>query len=292
MSDFPKVLSLGRIPADTEYHSAFEVICDIPCETKNLPNISFSPAALKEGLNLIEITVSPLREGIILYTKAVFGENVVIITAEAAKSDFSEQNKLIRKAGNPENEPPERLYLPKFPGSAATIKEKGETVLTRGAHIPIPLCRFEALLTFEQDGRPHDIDAYVFMQDGRGIVKNPAEMVFFGNDTSPGGTVSYLNAPDKRAVYADLRKLGSHIGQLDFVYAFYGGGETFSRLRGCYIKITAGNLRFRIPLAENADVIVAFEVIRKGGGFELSPLIMPYKKGIETLCRNYGLRVK
>ncbi|MDR0991705.1 MAG: TerD family protein [Ruminococcus sp.] len=292
MSDLPKILSLGKIPADSVYRAAFEVICDSPCEIKNLPNVKFSPAALKEGLTAVEMTVSPLREGIILYTKTKIGDQDVIITAEAVKSDFSEQNKLIRKAGNPENETPERLYLPKFPGAPAPKMQKNETVLTRGAHIPIPTGRFEALLTFEKDGKTHDIDAYVFMQDGRGIVKNPAEMVYFGNDISPNGAVSYLNAPDKRAVYTDLTKLPPHIGQLDFVYAFYGGGETFSRLRGCNVKITAGGVNVSIPLSENADVIVAFEVTRKGGGYELSPLIMPYKKGIETLCKNYGLKVK
>jgi stress response protein SCP2 len=294
MSDFPKILLLGRIPADTIYLAVFEVLCDSPCEikTENISNISFSPAVLGEGLNRVEMTVSPLREGIILYTKVNIGENAVIITGEAVKTDYSEQNRLIRKVGNPENEPQERLYLPKFPGVPDMGGAADETVLTRGSHIPIPTGKFEALLVFEKDGKKHDIDAYVFMQDGHGIVKNPAEMVFFGNDTSPDGAVAYLNAPDKRAVYVDLKKLGSNVGQLDFIYAFYGGGETFSRLRGCFVKITAGNARFRIPLSENADVIVAFEITRKDGGFVLSPLIMPFKKGIETLCRNYGLRVK
>jgi stress response protein SCP2 len=290
MSDLPKILSLGRIPADTEYRAAFEVLCDSPCEVKSLNDVSLTPASVDEGLSLINITVAPLREGIILYTKVTIGENPIIITAEAVKTDFSEQNKLIRKAGNAENEPQERLYLPKFPAAAAA--SNSETVLTRGAHIPLTTGRFEAVITFNDDGKPHDIDAYVFLQDGRGAVKNPAEMVYFGNDCSPDGAVSYLNAPDKRAVYVDLRKLSPDVGQLDFVYAFYGGGEMFSRLSGCAVIITAGDLRMKIPLSENADVIVAFEVVKNGGGFLLSPLIMPYKKGIETLCKNYGLKVK
>jgi stress response protein SCP2 len=289
MNNIPKILKIGLIPADIEYRAVFEVLTDDPCELNNLQDIKFSPSSLKAGENTVTATVSPLREGTILYTDFTLAGEKVIITAEAAKSGFAEQDRVIWTPESRQNENPERLYLPKYPGSPE--KQTAETVLTRGSHTALRGNDFEAVISFDTDGRPHDIDAYVFLHDGHGILKSPSDLVFFGNDSARGNAVSYLNAPDKRAVYIDFRKLPADINQLDFVFAFYGGGEMFSKLRNCGIKLSCGGNKMYIPLSENAAVIVAFEVTRSAEGFVLSPLVMPYKKGIETLCRNYGLKV-
>jgi stress response protein SCP2 len=289
MANIPKILKFGLIPADTTYTAVFEVFCDDVCEIDNLSDIKFSPNALDAGKNTVTATVSPLREGTILYTDVKISGEKVIITAEAAKSGYSEQDRVIYKADGNDSENTERLYLPKYPGSPK--KQTAETILTRGSHISLRGNDLEAAISFDTDGKPHDIDAYVFLHDGSGTLKSPADLVFFGNDTARDGSVSYLNAPDKRAVYVDFNKLPDDTHQLDFVFAFYGGGEMFSKLQNCGVKISCGGNKMYIPLSENAAVIVAFEVSRQGGGFVLSPLVMPYKKGIETLCRNYGLKV-
>jgi stress response protein SCP2 len=289
MANIPKILKLGLIPADTTYAAVFEVFCDDVCEIDNLSDIKFSPNSLTAGKNTVTASVSPLREGTILYTDFKISGEKVIITAEAVKHGYSEQDRVIYKADGNDSENPERLYLPKYPGSPE--KQTAETILTRGSHINLRGNDFEAVISFDTDGKPHDIDAYVFIHDGSGTLKSPADLVFFGNDTSKDGSVSYLNAPDKRAVYVDFNKLRADINQLDFVFAFYGGGEMFSKLKSCGVKISCGGNKMYIPLSENAAVIVAFEVSRQGSGFVLSPLVMPYKKGIETLCRNYGLKV-
>jgi stress response protein SCP2 len=289
MSKIPKILKMGLIPADSEYRAVFEVITDEPCEIKNLPDVKFTPSELSPGTNRITATVSPLREGTILHTDFLLAGEKVILTAEAVKIGFAPQESVIWQASAEGGEKAERLYLPKYPGE--TPKPGPETVLTRGSHIPIEGRELEAVVSFDTDGKPHDIDAYVFLHDGSGILKGASDFVFFGNDTARSGAVSYLNAPDKRAVYVSLSKLPEEIKQMDFVFAVYGGGDMFSKIKNCGVRITAGGKKMFIPLSENVGVIVAFEVARQGGGFVLSPLVMPYKKGIDTLCRNYGLKV-
>jgi stress response protein SCP2 len=290
MSNIPKILKLGLIPAETLYAAVFEVITDGDSEITNTQDIKFSQSSLTAGKNTVTATIAPLREGTILYTDFKIADEKVIITAEASISGYNEQDRLVYSTDGGDSETPERLYLPKYPGSPQ--KQTAETILTRGSHINLRGDDFEAVISFDTDGYSHDIDAYVFLHDGGGTVKSPADLIFFGNDTAQNGSVSYLNAPDKRAVYVDFAKLPADIRQLDFVFAFYGsGGEMFSKLKSCGVKINCGGDRMYIPLSENAAVIVAFEITRTGDSFVLSPLVMPYKKGIETLCRNYGLKV-
>jgi stress response protein SCP2 len=290
MSDIPKILKLGLIPADTEYRAVFEVLCDDDCDTEKNACVRLSHEKLSAGKNSVTLTVSPLREGTILYTHIKLGEDKVFVTAEAVRTGFEEQDRIIRYIGNAEKDEAERLYLTRFPDGK--YGETEEIILTRGSRMPLGDGKIEAVFVFEADGKSHDIDAYVFMHSGNGILKSPADLIFFGNDASADGAVNYLNAPDKRALYVDLAKLREDINQLDFVFAFYGGGEIFSRLNNAGVKISAGGRKMFIPLAENAGVIAAFDITRQSGGFVLSPLIMPFRKGIDTLCKNYGLKVR
>jgi stress response protein SCP2 len=293
MSDIPKILKLGLIPADTEYTAVFEVLCDNESEitgTEKKGCVSFSPEKLAPGQNTVKVTVSPLRNETILYTDAIIAGQKVIITAEAAKSGYEEQNRVVRNVGNAEKEESEKLYLTRY--ADGKYGETDEIVLVRGLHIPLSGRTFEASIVFEPDGKPHDIDTYVFIHDGSGTLKSPSDLIFFGNDMSKDHAVSYLNAPDKRAVYIEFAKLGGDTRQLDFVFSFYENGEIFSRLKNCAVKINDGEKKMYLPLSENAGAIVAFDITKKDGGFVLNPLIMPFKKGIDTLCRNYGLKVK
>jgi stress response protein SCP2 len=289
MTDIPKMLKMGLIPADTSYRAVFEVSLDAPFELSDLPDIKFTPKSLTEGENTVTATVSPLRDGTILYTDFKIADEKVFVTAEAVKDNFAPQDAVIRRIGDDSGNKAERLYLPKYPGEAKG--KTAETILTRGIHIPLFGKQFEAIISFDTDGKPHDIDAYVFLHDGSGILKGPADFVYFGNDTARGGAVSYLNAPDKRAVYVDFEKLPLEINRIDFVFAVYGNGDMFSKIKNCGVKISFEGSRMFLPLAENSGAIVAFEVAREESGFVLSPLVMPYKKGLDTLCRNYGLKV-
>jgi stress response protein SCP2 len=289
MSDIPKILKMGLIPADTSCRAVFEVSLDAPFELGDLPDVKFSPQSLTEGENTVTATVSPLRDGTILYTDFKIADETVFITAEAARENFAPQDAVIRRIGDDSGDKAERLYLPKYPGEAK--KRNAETILTRGTHIPLVGKEFEAVISFDTDGKPHDIDAYVFLHDGSGVLKSPADFVYFGNDTARGGAVSYLNAPDKRAVYVDFEKLPLDINRIDFVFAVYGNGDMFSKIKNCGVRIISEGNKMFLPLAENSGAIVAFEVAREQDGFVLSPLVMPYKKGLDTLCRNYGLKV-
>jgi stress response protein SCP2 len=130
------------------------------------------------------------------------------------------------------------------------------------------------------------VDAYVFLHDGTMKMTSSRDLVFFGNESAQSGAVRYLNTAARRAVFVDLEKLPTHITEMDFIYGAYDEGEDLGTLQ----NKTNGE-KLVIKLAGGVSVITAFEIQRNENAFTLTPLIMPYRRGMRELIRSYGLSV-
>jgi hypothetical protein len=117
------------------------------------------------------------------------------------------------------------------------------------------------------------------------VIKDSRQLVFFGNDFSLDGSVSYLHTNIKRAVYIDMKKISAKTSEIDVVYAAYDNSEIYGKV---IIKTRTDTLEIDI---NGAQAVTVFELTSKPPAITLTPLIMPYRKGIADLIRSYGLEV-
>jgi stress response protein SCP2 len=156
--------------------------------------------------------------------------------------------------------------------------------LSRGMHYPLSTdSSLEIELLSDNNA---DVDAYVFLHDGTMKIKDSRNLVFFGNDTGASGAIRYINTSAKRLVRAELSRIPDVFSELDFIYASYDEGVVTGNL-----LIKGGGETLVIPLSGDAQALTAFEITRSQGGFTLTPLVMPYRRGIRELIRSYGLSV-
>ncbi|MDR0947868.1 MAG: TerD family protein [Ruminococcus sp.] len=288
--DCPGVINIGALPPNVPFSAQAVIYCPSPCTVTDTADIKITPKKLSKGFNTLEFTVSPLRDGTLIYQTVEFSlspKRVMHITALSRDSDTNPKSLLYTATGSFD----EKLVYARLSGDD-TFKTRtsvpGEIILERGTHFPVP-GKFTAEINTSLD-----LDAYVFLHDGSGKIVDIQNFVYFGNDTSACGSISYLHSPERRAVFCDLDKLPVGINQIDFIWSFYANNK-FDDLEHPEMIIKTNKDLIKIPLdiKSFADVKTAavFEITR-GVGFTLTPILMPFRRDLSELCRNYGLNIE
>ena len=141
-----------------------------------------------------------------------------------------------------------------------------------------------------------EVDAFAFMANNEGTVTQNDRFVFFGNDHSLGGGVKLLNAPDKKVFHINFDLIPQDVTEIDIAYSIYKNplDLNFSDLSNPAVSITLANgtnYIFILPKPLNVGTIIGIELIRSEDGFRISPLGMICPRGLEDLCKNYGLNI-
>ena len=169
-------------------------------------------------------------------------------------------------------------------------------IINRGMHIPITCADAEIELIYDNKDFPMAVDAFAFMADKHGNVTQNDRFVFFGNDHSQCGSVRYLDAPDKKAMYINFNILPLDISQIDIAYSIYDNprGLDFSGLVNPAISVKLGNgqcLIYQLEKPLDQNTLVGLEIAYLNSRWELTPLGMIYPMGLNNLCGNYGLKI-
>jgi stress response protein SCP2 len=304
--DIPYSLSVGSVPADEPFEFTIKIEVPADCEIAAERGVSLSSAQLSKGTNTVGIRLPQARAGSIIrrsvYIKtAVFRR--MIFTAKAS-SDVKRKGyaPLLFEPLGVQTVLPDfaGVLKPKAPQVVTAVKRNitgsgittilpkpaigGKTVITRGMHYPLAPDDFLEI-EFITDSHS-DIDAYVFLHDGSMVMRDSRNLVFFGNDNAMNNAISYLHTNLRRAVYIDLGKITNNVGEIDVVYASYDN----TPINGT-VTIKTRNETISIFADGSAPVITAFQITANSPGFVLTPLIMPYRRGIAELIRSYGLEV-
>ncbi len=309
----PKVLNLGRFPSDKR--NTFTAILDVPVKTEisaKFYDVTITPTVLNAGRNIVTITADAVRGGSYIYGEILlksavtrriylsgsadesltecFNDTLIFEASEYnaavnfnAEDDFSENIIYPEKIFNHPNE--QTLYAP---------NKSEEYIVKRGQHIPISASNIDVEMVCTAFDFPIDIDTFAFMLDSKGVVKANGRFIFYNNDHSLCGSVKYLNAPDKRVMYANLKNVPKDVMQIDMAFSIYDNAPdvNFSRVKDPAIKICCDDGKTYIfPLAGKLTekTIVGIELRRKDSEWILSPLGMIYKYGINELCDSYGV---
>ncbi len=323
----PKMLSLGKFPAETECSCTAEIIVPVEAELISISHdITVSPERLTAGTNTVTVTIAPIRKGSYVYgelllrsavtrriyvsgsaddTVTDFENGKIIFKADAAA--LAEEEKILEELSFEEeiiypelSEPlPEKneMYKPEI----SEIGEETESlhslyIINRGMSVPIKCASAEIELLYDNKDFPMEVDAFAFMADKHGNVTRNDRFIFFGNDHSEYGEVRYLNAPDKKAIYINFNILPLDVSEIDIAYSIYENPAmlNFRNLKNPAISVKLSDemqLIYRLEPPLNENTLVGLQIVYSNSRWELTPLGMIYPMGLASLCGNYGLKI-
>ncbi len=311
----PTAINLGKIPADRKCTALFKV--NIPCKAQiksELEGVEVyrenGGSELSSGENLIRLDISPTKSGALLAGDIIICTALlrrIFFTAEIAEnvSDYKDEQLVFEPL--PENEyiinQPDTLYpdnndeISPMPYDENASAPEERMIIERGMLVKLDGDEIEIELIYDNVSFPMEVDAFAFMSDENGNVTQNDRFVFFGNDHSADGSVKLLNAPDKKVFYINLKKLPNDVDFIDFAWSIYDNplGLNLKDLSNPAVRIHTSDGKgfiFILPKPLDSGTVVGIELLRKEDGFRLSPLGMLYPKGLESLCRNYGLHIK
>ncbi|MDR0944388.1 MAG: TerD family protein [Ruminococcus sp.] len=307
--NIPYSLSVGAVYPDTPFEFSIKISIPCECELSCDKGVTLSADRLQAGENTLGIRLPGGKAGSIIrrsvYIKTGVTRKMVFT---AAVDENAEKKSYAPLLFEPEMQSVLSLMptvkMPRTQRQTVTAVDNrkkgigsgitqllpkpkstksGITKLLRGMHYPISADDFLEILFIGESST--DVDAYVFMHDGSMVIGDSRQLVFFGNDLSLDGSVSYLHTNIKRAVYIDMKKISAKTSEIDVVYSAYDNSEISGKV---VIKTRTDTLEIDI---NGSQTVTAFEINIKPPAITLTPLIMPYRKGIAELIRSYGLEV-
>lgn len=323
---FPHIISLGRLPAEREQSFALELYAPVDADISGeLYNISLSADTLSAGFNTVTLTVGKVRSGSLLYgciriRSAV--ERKIIISGEIGSEDepmsagymlcsvqrdapirhgeMLERLDPVRLATlpEPEQETVESSYEPidedQSRGQGGYREEN--VLIPSGKRIPLSMKQYKIELLWKSARTDVDIDGYLFMLSGGGTVSSDKRMIFFGNDRSDCGSVKYLNAADKRAMYIDFGTIPRDVTRMVMLFSIYGNkpDQLFSMLDDAEISVLCENgVHMHMPLEKGIQcrTILALGFEKTDGVWEMISSGKGVAMSLADICRSYGVTV-
>ncbi len=326
----PRVISLGRLPAEREQSFALELY--VPKDTEiscGFHDIRLSADVLTKGFNTVTLTVGKIKEGSKLYgyitlmsaaarkivvSGEIGGENepsplgymLCSVEREAPirHSKMLETLDPVQLSTMPDPKP-EEVAIPfveaidEYDGGGDEYYEEN-VIVPSGKRIPLSTKQYKIELTYRSTRTGSvapDIDGYMFMLSSGGTVSLNNRMIFFGNDHSECGSVRYLNAPDKRAMFVDLRTIPNDVTHMVMLFSIYGNdpAELFSNLKGAEISVLCENgVHLHIPLEDgiNCRTILALGFEKSDGVWEMISSGKGVGMPLAEICRSYGVTVR
>ncbi|MDE6762512.1 MAG: TerD family protein, partial [Oscillospiraceae bacterium] len=322
---FPRVISLGRIPAEREQSFALELYTPVEAEISGeLYNVSLSADTLSAGFNTVTLTVGKVRSGSLLYgciriRSAV--ERKIIISGEIGDenepmsasymlcsvqrdapirhSEMLERLDPVRLATlpEPEQEAVESTYEPidepvTYSGESGGREEN--VLIPSGKRIPLSMKQYKFELLWKSARTAIDMDGYLFMLNGSGTVSSDKRMIFFGNDRSDCGSVHYLNAADKRAMFVDFGRVPRDVTRIVLLFSIYGNkpDQLFSMLDEAEVSVLCENgVHMHMPLENGIQyrTILALGFEKTDGVWEMISSGKGVAMSLADICRSYGV---
>ncbi|MDE7302516.1 MAG: TerD family protein [Oscillospiraceae bacterium] len=323
----PRIVSLGRLPAEREQSFALELYAPVEAEISGeLYNVSLSADTLSSGFNTVTLTVGKVRSGSLIYgyiriRSAV--ERKIVISGEIGDEnepmsasymlcsiqrdapirhgEMLERLDPVQLATLPEPEPEtvesayEPIDEPVTYSNDGGYKEEN-VLIPSGKRIPLSLKQYKIELLYRASRTSADIDGYLFMLNENGTVSSNKHMIFFGNDRSDCGSVKYLNAADKRSMYIDFGRVPRDVTRMVMLFSIYGNkpDQLFSMLDDAEISVLCENgVHMHMPLEKGIQcrTILALGFEKTDGVWEMISSGKGVAMSLADICRSYGVTV-
>ncbi|MBF0108932.1 MAG: VWA domain-containing protein [Magnetococcales bacterium] len=184
----------------------------------------------------------------------------------------------------------------------------GAVVLMPGANTDIPKCRQVAVVVgWDPKFSPGmEIDASSFLVGADGKVPSDAYFVFYGEQSSPDGSVRFLSSPstgvdfDVQAFDVDLDKVPAQVEAIDVCVTIHEGQvrrQSFANLKGVFARLVdsvSGREIARFDLHVDGmkeTAITLAKVYRRSGQWKFRAVGQGFAGGLAPLARRYGVDV-
>ena len=312
----PSVINVGAFPADTL--CTVRICIELPTSAQLISDtseVNIPEPELSAGENTVLIEIGPIRSGTLLYGELLLETGVkrrIYISGEAVTNAYGFEDGALIYESEPaptedeigeqgviypdeEEDGCEDELLAPMPYDDEK-KPHELLIIERGMLVKADSPTAQIELIYDNRDFPMEVDAFAFMANNEGTVTQNDRFVFFGNDHSLGGGVKLLNAPDKKVFHINFDLIPQDVAEIDIAYSIYKNplDLNFSDLSNPAVSITLANgtnYIFILPKPLNVGTIIGVELIRSEDGFRISPLGMIYPRGLEDLCKNYGLNI-
>ncbi|MDE6745706.1 MAG: TerD family protein [Oscillospiraceae bacterium] len=323
----PRIVSLGRLPAEREQSFALELYAPVEAEISGeLYNVSLSADTLSTGFNTVTLTVGKVRSGSLIHgyiriRSAV--ERKILISGEIGDEndpmsagymlcsiqrdapirhgEMLERLDPVQLATLPE--PEQETVEPSYEPTDEPVTYSGDSgykeenvLIPSGKRIPLSQKQYKIELQYRSARTAADIDGYLFMLNSNGTVSSDRRMIFFGNDHSDCGSVKYLNAADKRSMYIDFGTVPRDVTRMVMLFSIYGNkpDQLFSMLEDAEISVLCENgVHMHMPLEKGIQcrTILALGFEKTDGVWEMISSGKGVAMSLADICRSYGVTI-
>lgn len=305
--DVPRTIELGAFQSETE--NTFTLTVNVPAETAiecAAKGVKISPSMLKSGRNELLITVSGISAQTLLYAEVLFKSRFkrrIYLTGRPKADAVRADNKRIYTAPERTVEsavgvqaPPESVSAPKT--DVISLREPRSVLeMSRGQRVPLDKylgTRFQIRFTCEKP-TGMEIDPYAFLLDEKEHSLGDEGLVFFGNESSPKGEVTYF--PADGHIEIDIARIDYRVRKIALAYSIYAGNSShsFSAVRNPRVAILDGDserISFTMNGLTRESTVIAIELYQYKGEWKISAVGAGYNDGMAKLCNRYGIEVE
>jgi stress response protein SCP2 len=141
------------------------------------------------------------------------------------------------------------------------------------------------------------IDSYAFLLHDDEKVSCDEEMVFFGNETSPKGSVKITSTDSTPAISLELSKVDTQVKKVAVCFSIYGDEENinFLNVEEPVVQVYSDNSPICHLKLEHLSVektLVALEIYRYKDSWKIKCIGSGYQNGLKTLCESFGVNIE
>ncbi|MDR1976067.1 MAG: TerD family protein [Campylobacteraceae bacterium] len=157
------------------------------------------------------------------------------------------------------------------------------------------------------DGEDFDLDASAFLLAKNGKVRNDSDFVFYGQLTSPCGSVEHTGdnrtgagEGDDEAIEINLNKVPAAIEKIVITVTIHEAEarkQNFGQVSDAFMRIVnldndAEIARFDLAEDYSTETAMIFgEIYKKNGEWKFKAVGQGYSGGLEALCKRFGVEV-
>ena len=324
----PRTIDLGIFAANerNEFSSYFKVA--EPCRVLNsVYGLTIEPQSLSVGEVDLRLTVSPMKDGMILYGSFLLETSNKILrriyvsgrAQNGAAIKTLPQQKSQQKTLPPKLQPtrPKHTTAPGkfFPVTNSQQKSQRKTFppklqptqskqpnainkVTSGQKVPVPNAERISVAFKSSDSLTNvKIDACAFCLGKDKKVQRDTDVIFFNNPCHDSLSVSLDSKGDTSAIDLSLRSLPAEIQAVVVFFSIYDEGNrfdnNFSKLSSPKVVVCASEtLVYEFPLnLGRVKIFKALEIYRDNSDWKIHFIGSGLEQNFRKLCKFYGVHV-
>lgn len=306
--DVPRTIELGTFKSDVE--NTFSLVVNVPADTviECAPReIKISQSTLKAGRNEIMITVSGISAQTLLYTEVLFKSRFrrrIYLTGrpreDAPRADnkriYTAAERMVESAVGVQSPTPLPVSVPNTDVISLSVPQS-VLEMSRGQRIPLDKylgTKLKIRFTCEKPAGM-EIDPYAFLLDEKELCLGDEGLVFFGNESSQKGEVTYF--PADGHIEIDIARIDYHVRKIALAYSIYAGNSSycFSAVKNPRVTIfddETERVAFSMDGLTRESTVIALELYLYKGEWKISAVGAGYNDGMAKLCNRYGIEVE